>query len=58
MKLRFVALIGVMSLAGLGLIGAGAHAVWSTTTTARQQITSSAAQHWIDGASRCKLQCH
>jgi hypothetical protein len=30
MKLKAVALTGVMSLAGLGLIGAGAHAVFTT----------------------------
>jgi hypothetical protein len=40
MKLRFVAMTGVLSLAGLGLVGAGAHAVFSTNVTATQQITS------------------
>jgi predicted ribosomally synthesized peptide with SipW-like signal peptide len=40
MKLRTVALTGVMSLAGLGLIGAGAHAQFTATTTSSQQITA------------------
>jgi predicted ribosomally synthesized peptide with SipW-like signal peptide len=40
MKLRTVALSGVMSLASLGLIGAGAHAVFTTSTTSSQQITA------------------
>ncbi len=42
MKLKTIAMTGVLSLAGLGLIGAGAHAAWTTNTTTRQQITSSA----------------
>jgi predicted ribosomally synthesized peptide with SipW-like signal peptide len=40
MKLRTVALTGVMSLAGLGLVGAGAHAVFTATTTSAQTITA------------------
>ena len=32
MKFRTVAMTGVMSLAGLGLVGAGAHAVFTQTT--------------------------
>jgi predicted ribosomally synthesized peptide with SipW-like signal peptide len=40
MKLRTVALTGVMSLAGLGLVGAGAHAAFSTSTTSSQTITA------------------
>jgi hypothetical protein len=40
MKLRAVALTGVMSLAGLGLIGAGAHAVFTTSTSSAQTITA------------------
>jgi hypothetical protein len=40
MKLRFVAMTGVMSLAGLGLVGAGAHAVFSTSTTSNQTIST------------------
>ena len=40
MKLRQVALIGVVSLAVLGLIGAGAHAVFTTSTTSGQSITA------------------
>ena len=40
MKLRSVALVGVMSLAVLGLIGTGAHAVFTTSTTSSQTITA------------------
>jgi predicted ribosomally synthesized peptide with SipW-like signal peptide len=40
MKLKTIALTGVMSLAGLGLIGAGAHAVFTTSTTSSQSITA------------------
>jgi len=39
-KLRSVALVGVMSLAVLGLIGTGAHAVFTTSTTSSQTITA------------------
>jgi hypothetical protein len=38
MKLRSVAMTGVLSLAGLGLIGAGAHATFTTQTTSQQTI--------------------
>ena len=40
MKFRTVAMTGVMSLAGLGLVGAGAHAGFTQTTTSQQTITS------------------
>src|ERR1035438_1631401 len=40
MKLRTVALTGVMSLAGLGLVGTGAHAAFTATTTSSQPITA------------------
>jgi predicted ribosomally synthesized peptide with SipW-like signal peptide len=40
MKLRSVAMTGVLSLAGLGLVGAGAHAVFTATTTSAQTITA------------------
>jgi hypothetical protein len=40
MKLKAVALTGVMSLAGLGLIGAGAHATFTTQTTSQQTINA------------------
>jgi len=39
-KLRSVALVSVMSVAALGLIGAGAHAVFTTSTTSGQTITA------------------
>jgi predicted ribosomally synthesized peptide with SipW-like signal peptide len=40
MKLRAVAMTGVLSLAGLALIGAGAHAAFTTSTTSSQQIST------------------
>jgi hypothetical protein len=40
MKLKSVALTGVMSLAGLGLVGAGAHAVFTATTLSAQTISA------------------
>ncbi len=40
MKLRIVASMGVLSLAGLGLVGAGAHAVFTTSTASSQTITA------------------
>jgi hypothetical protein len=40
MKLKTVAMTGVLSLAGLGLIGAGAHAAWTTNTTSAQTINA------------------
>jgi len=40
MKLRAIALAGVVSVAGLGLIGAGAHAVFTTSTASSQTITA------------------
>ena len=40
MKLKAVALTGVLSLAGLGLVGAGAHAVFTTSTSSAQTITA------------------
>jgi hypothetical protein len=39
MKLRTVAMTGVLALLGLGLVGVGAHAVFTTTTASSQQIT-------------------
>jgi len=40
MKLKSIAMTGVMSLAGLGLVGAGAHAVFTATTSSGQTITA------------------
>jgi hypothetical protein len=42
MKLRLIAMTGVLSLAGLGLIGAGAHAVFTASTTSNQVISTGA----------------
>ena len=43
MKLRSVAMTGVLSLAGLGLVGAGAHAVFTTSTASNQTVTAGTA---------------
>ena len=40
MKFKTIAMTGVMSLAGLGLIGAGAHAAYTATTASSQTITA------------------
>jgi predicted ribosomally synthesized peptide with SipW-like signal peptide len=40
MKLKTMAMTGMMSLAGLGLVGAGAHAVFTQNTVSSQQITA------------------
>ena len=40
MKLRSVALVGVICLAALGLVGVGAHAAFTTSTTSGQTITA------------------
>jgi predicted ribosomally synthesized peptide with SipW-like signal peptide len=40
MKLKTVAMTGMMSLAGLGLVGAGAHAAFTSTTSSVQPITA------------------
>jgi hypothetical protein len=40
MKLKTIAMTGVLSLAGLGLIGAGAHAQFTASTASSQAITS------------------
>jgi hypothetical protein len=40
LKVRNIALTGVVSVAGLGLIGAGAHAVFTTSTSSAQTITA------------------
>jgi len=39
-RFRTIAMVGAMSVAGLGLIGAGAHAVFTTSTTSSQQVTA------------------
>jgi predicted ribosomally synthesized peptide with SipW-like signal peptide len=40
LKLRNLAMTGALSVAGLGLIGVGAHAVFTSNTVSSQQITS------------------
>jgi predicted ribosomally synthesized peptide with SipW-like signal peptide len=40
MKFKTIAMTGMMSLAGLGLVGAGAHAAFTQNTTSAQQITA------------------
>jgi predicted ribosomally synthesized peptide with SipW-like signal peptide len=50
MKLKTMAMTGVMSLAGLGLIGAGAHATFTQNTTSQQQITAGTPQVVLSSA--------
>jgi len=50
MKFRFIALIGVVSLAGLGLIGAGANAIFTTSSTSSQTITAGTPQVVLSSA--------
>jgi hypothetical protein len=40
MKFKSIAMTGMLSLAGLGLVGAGAHAVFTTTTSSAQTINA------------------
>ena len=47
MKLKTVAMTGVLSLAGLGLIGVGAHAAFTTSTTSAQQINGWQHKHLV-----------
>ena len=53
MKLKTMAMTGVMSLAGLGLVGAGAHAVFTTTTSSSQTISAGTVNVvvWSTGAT-------
>ena len=50
MKIKTVAMAGVLSLAGLGLIGAGAHAQFDTATNSSQQITTGAPDVVLSGS--------
>jgi predicted ribosomally synthesized peptide with SipW-like signal peptide len=59
MKLKTVAMTGVLSLAGLGLIGVGAHAAFTTTTTSSQTIsagTLSVVTWSADATNGCTLE--
>lgn len=40
MKLKSVALTGVLALSGLGLIGVGAHGAWDATTASSQTVNA------------------
>ncbi len=51
MKLKTVAMTGVLSLAGLGLIGVGAHAAFTTSTTSAQQITAGNISIWLQSSN-------
>jgi len=44
MRIRSIALAGVLGVAGLGLIGVGSHAVFTTTTSSSQEITAGTPQ--------------
>jgi ethanolamine transporter EutH len=53
MKFKTIAMTGVMSLAGLGLIGAGAHAAFTTSTSTVQPLYTGApvVVTWAAGSS-------
>jgi hypothetical protein len=53
MKLKTIAMTGVMSLAGLGLIGAGAHAAFTANTSSVQPVYTGAPAvvTWAAGSS-------
>ena len=40
MRVRSLAMVGALSVAGLGLVGTGAHAVFTANTTSAQKITT------------------
>src|ERR1017187_4175401 len=40
MKFKNMAMIGAMSIAGVGLVGVGAHATWTTSTASAQTVTA------------------
>lgn len=40
MNIKAIAMTGVMSLAGLGLVGTGAHAIFTTATSSNQTVTA------------------
>ena len=50
MKFKSIAMTGVMSLAGLGLVGAGAHAVFTTNSISSQTITAGTPQVVLSSA--------
>ncbi len=50
LKVRNIALAGVVSVAGLGLIGVGAHAVFTTSTVSAQTITAGTPSVTLSGS--------
>jgi len=57
MKLRTVPLVGVMSIAGLGLIGIGAHATFTTSTSSGQSITAGTYDPTLVGSCASVTNC-
>jgi hypothetical protein len=56
-KLKNFAMIGAMSIAGTGLIGVGAHAVFTTSTASSQTITAGTPQVVMSSPSAVILNC-
>jgi len=57
MKLRTVPLVGVMGIAGLGLIGVGAHATFTTSTSSGETITAGTPSDPLSGACLSGTNC-
>jgi hypothetical protein len=57
MKLRTVPLVAVMSITGLGLIGIGAHATFTTSTSSGQTITAGTYDPTLVGSCASGTNC-
>ncbi len=53
LSLKHLAMTGALSVAGLGLIGVGAHAVFTTSSTSQQQITAGAPSVVLTATGPC-----
>ena len=57
MKLRTVPLVGALSIMGLGLIGVGAHATFTTNTSSGQTITAGTSDPTLVGSCVSSTSC-
>ena len=57
MKFKSIAMTGMLSLAGLGLVGAGAHAAFTTSTTSNQPIATGAPGVTLSGSCVSGTNC-
>ena len=57
MKLRTVPMVGAMSIVGLGLIGFGAHATFTTSTSSGQTITAGTYDPTLVGSCASGTNC-